>query len=88
VGEKVTDGGTMANGGLTPEQAIAADEQTFRVHVIMALDQIGRNCKFRCDNEAKRARWLDSLGKMLLQSAITGIVAVGIALITLHFNRW
>lgn len=71
----------MAN-GMSPEEAVVADEQRFRLFVVMKLQAIENNCT----QEKKHSRWMDSLGKMILQSVITGAFAVGLALLTLHLK--
>jgi hypothetical protein len=64
----------MAN-GLSPEEVIAADEPVFRAYVVMKLQAISQNC-----------RWNEVVGRLLLQAGITGLVAVGLALLTLHLK--
>jgi hypothetical protein len=65
----------MAN-GMSPEEVIAADEPIFRTYVVMKLQAISQT-----------NRWTEIVAKSLLQAAITGLVAVGLTLLTLHLKR-
>lgn len=78
------EGGSSLTEDMTPEQLIAADETTFRVYMMMQLQAIRTTCAARQCMETDKLKNFNAVGRMLLQSLITGAFAVGMLLLTVH----
>lgn len=87
----------MAN-AMTPEEAIGAEESVFRTYLVLQLQAISINCANRCRAEGQNATAIQDLRKLiesgrnkvtaiLAQALVSGIVAVLVTLVTMHFQR-
>lgn len=72
---------------MSPEQAIVADETTFRTYVVLKLQGIELNCRNLCAAANNSSKLVQSIGKMLLNNILTAVFAVALALLTLHLKN-